>query len=311
MAFVYHRFSLFNLPNRPFETPQPVTPAGTLLLGTCGIGGIPQSDLTALATPVTVRLPGGGLYDVYGNEQTDMEPGRVSKRLVLLGDDNILDAALNDYRSYLGKKGLLWRQGEASDVRGVEEAHMVARLSGVRVMRDHSAYLELLVEFQLLGAHWDGGVNGSWLLDGGDDLDSSKTLDDGPTVTFTNTTTLLLPNAGNASISDLTLSLTAGGAGAPSVTFKVTDSSSAIDFFSEFWYFNAAASIPAGATLLVDCFKKKMSLDGSPAWEHFNFGPNHEIDEWIRVNPGGSYLTVLATGADQVLGVASYNDGWI
>jgi uncharacterized protein YaiE (UPF0345 family) len=255
------------------------TTFGALTLPTAA----PTQDVGAgsVDAPV-ISLPGGGVYDPYGNEIIPRKGQKVTVQGAFTGANVAAREALA-VAAYplLGTRGTLSRVPDATARTETIQARLID-LSFSRTA-DHNRHWPYSFTFLLLERCWSGAAESP-----------SVALDASPK-------NLACPNAGNVRVTNPVVTITAQTSTITSVTVAVTGVSS--------WTYTGG--IAAGESLVVDCGALTVENNGSDDYAHFALGAAHAIDDWLRIEPGGTTIRVTKTGGGATSTVAlSYKDGW-
>ena len=101
-----------------------------------------------------------------------------------------------------------------------------------------------------------------------------------------------LANAGDATATDITITITASTSAITRVDFLETTMSN--------WYknFRYDGSIAATKSLVIDCGAWSVQNDGSDDWDNFSFLSNHDVPEIFTVPGIGATIVATKTGGD-------------
>lgn len=221
-----------------------------------------------------------GGFDVYG---LGVAPVATPYPLTLRGivseeTDAGQRAALDGLRAKARVRGKLVRQADDDD----SEQWAWARLAVVAHRRVYNNR-----GYQILDFTWS--MESEWYSDRNDVI---ATMDGSPYV-------LTVENAGNRTINDAILTITADDANLTAVTITATNTELV-------W----TGTLLAGDSLVIDCGAKSIKNDGVNAYSGFSYGANHAIDDWLRI-AGETEITITYTGGgtDPTVTLA-FNDGW-
>lgn len=236
----------------------------------------PDQDIGSEDYVPTARpLPGGYWFNSLGTARS--RP--MARQLSLRGSYKAASAAalqtLHDaLMALVGKYDVLWMDC------GITQRWRYARLLQVRAPARPNIPLaqEYNMTFELYGRYWSGASQSSSHAKG----------------TFT------LPNAGDVPVTDAVLIWTPSGSS--STTFSVT-----VTGVSEISYTGTVAS---GQALQIDCGQKSVLAAGVNGYTIvFSLTANHTIDDWLRIEPGGTSIVVASNAAGGSFAY-NYSDAW-
>lgn len=229
-----------------------------------------------------IEVP-GGVYDPLGSDQAPRGASRLSARVLLLGANSAaVKTALDAWSAKVGIRGNLSRISDA----GFHQT-VTARLVEAKASRspENIRLLPLSLTWDVLSPVWSGTAHS----------DTTTLVSTSQAVT--------VANGGNARVTNPIITVMA--AATPITYVNVHNNTLGIN-----WYWNG--SLPAGSGLIVDCGALSVLIDGTTdAYAGFMLSTVHTIDEWMRLAPGNTALTVARTGgsADSTVNVA-FSDGW-
>ena len=278
---------------------------GNILLPTLNV--IHPQD-TGEAAAQMLNLPGGGAYDLDGNNQGFSGAYPLSVPCTIANrNEAILLSQYEQLRGLRGQRNRLYRRVYDGSLRWAW-ARMTG-LSGVRPYGNENRYkLDLTLNFVINGPIWYGITRiGYWNFDDGLYFDTALMFDDTDyVIDLTGAGTIINPvNLGNAPNSNVVFRYTAktSQTTALDVSMLFTDPIKVV-------HWGYAGIINVDSMLEIDCGAKTIKLDGVGDYGNFALDAAHNNNDWLPMYPGGSSITISGTGgADNQLKLI-YSDGW-
>lgn len=211
-----------------------------------------------------VAVPGGA-YDAAGADRVRRQAERIVVRGTwVAASAAALEAKIAALRALVGLRSKLWRSN------GAAQHWRYARLLQVEapVQAALGRWAEARLDFEALPGPWQGTAH-----------DLTVPMDGLPK-------TINMANGGNAPVSNVILTLTAGAVAITSVGIGMTGKS----------YFRWTGSLGAGKALVIDCGARSVRLAGVNAYAGFALGASHTIDDWLRLEPGSNPVIVGLSG---------------
>lgn len=245
----------------------------------------------------------GKLFDPLRADRAVIGKGQIDRQsLIHSTTEAVRVSEYKTLRGLLGVRGRLHRQqdGEATS------EWVVARLvqaTSRRSVKDYN-HCEIRMIFEKYSPYWrDQAPVGEWYLNDGEVLNDGLVLDSEET-TFTldvSPKTLAVTNDGNAILIGLKFHLVAGSANITAL--KIATDETEIDY---------TGTIAAGQGLLIDCGARSVLNNGSNDRANFSLGSGHIINEWFRLHPGESPVTITITGGSTDSTISfGYSHGWV
>lgn len=257
-----------------------ITRFGTVAIEPC----TPAQEIGVPAVAsATVRLPGGA-YDALGSEVAPRAIPysiRIRAEIVRSTQADMLSA----WRALLalhGKRATLYRTPDGGAANG---EWALARLVAVEAEREakHLLYLPFEATFEVWSPVWYGTAR-----------DVQAALNTSPK-------TVTCANNGNARIANPVITITAQGSSITQVKIGVSG-------VSELQW---AGTLAAGTSLVIDCGARSVKNNGADAYSGLTLTSNHQISDWLRLEPGDNSVVVTRTGGDGTSSVRfQYSDGW-
>lgn len=243
-------------------------------------------------------------FNPFGSHEAPDRPHRIIKQGELVYDTPAeLQIGIDAARALRGTENKLWARTYNDEVRWLWA--YCASVREERTSRNFN-FQPLVYAFDVAKAHWNGHQHLDWLLDDGHFLDDGLYLDDdGYTETMASSPhTITVTNGGNRAVTNAVLTITAGSANITALTIEATSVQG--DMQLE-W----AGVIAVGEALVIDCGAASVLNDGAADFQNFDLGAGHDIEEWLRIDPGDVGITVTFTGGstDSTIDVA-FADGW-
>lgn len=258
-----------------------------------------------------VALPGGGAFDALGSGRGNRGDYPLKHTgMILKADPASLEADYDALTAAWDTRNKLYRHSETGRVHWTW-----ARLIGLPIERrpqDVYRYrgyfaLDVTCEFRVFSPYWYGTYHGDGLdltdpgveaFDTGLALDYTGqdlyTLDTSPK-------TLAIPNAGNAPVINAILTLTA--AGSPITAVTITGGGADLTW---------TGTLAAGTALVIDAGARSVKNAGADAYGGLVFNAGHAVDEWLRIAPGGTSLTITRTGGDATSTLlTTFYEAWV
>lgn len=271
----------------------------------------PETDISTPEADIqTVFLPGGGIFDLWGEDQAEGKIVTIYKRFGIEAEtEGEVDTLFDSYRALVGKKDWLTRihlDGTTERVR--------ARCRVIRGLRrpGQAGYLPITIEFDQLEPAWHGTqYSDSWTLDSGEYLDTGLLLDAGADLQWSFTSGVLSENftlGGNAR--PLNVKVRINVQGNPMTTCTVTlrpqDSSQPVAK----WTFSG--SVNQTKDLIVDCGALTVKNDGVDAYDDFDFHADHGVDRWHNLIAGDCTVEATQTGgSDATTLTLTLSEAWV
>ena len=245
-----------------------------------------DANLAPAAAKARIVSAAAGAFDADGSGRSAQQfPHSLSIDAFVSEDDAAAQRVLLDaVRAAVGTRAYLYRR--ADDDETVQRAHCrLVNLTIDRSYKQRRAYQPIRMEFQQLEA-WAGTAT-SWVLDDGEVLDDGLTVDASDySVSLTSVPALqTIEVGGNLPVTDAILTVTAGSAALSNPAFTATD----VDLR---W----TGTIPIGQSLVIDCGAASVLLAGADAYSGLSLGAGHAIEEWLRLEPGSTPLTLNVSG---------------
>lgn len=227
-----------------------------------------------------VDLP-GGVYDARGSELGIRRASRLTASvLIVAASSAAVRTVLDQWLAKVGKRGTLIRADDAGN-----QQTITARLVSVQASRqaEHIRVLPMTLTFETTSPIWSGTAHAD-----------TTALDASPK-------TISVTNGGNARVTNPVLTITAAGSAITALTVGVAGVSE--------WTWSGTLAV--GKALVIDCGALAVRNDGADAYGGWARTPNHKVDDWLRIEPGGNSIVVTRTGG----GTAStcrvqFADGW-
>lgn len=270
---------------------------------------LPQYDFdidngTGPSQDGTIVLPGGGVYDPWGEEEAPRDKTIITHTGAVIEDSGAdLTDTVRALRAKRGDVGRLWRRW-VTDA-GSEVEWCQARLLAITGKKDRSEPFRQILNFAWVmeSPMWYGEHHGPWTLDSGIDLDSGYYLDSGSiTTTLTGSPqTVNITNGGNGRVEDAIITITAGSSAI--TTLSVTIAGRVAFTFN--------ASIPSGQALVINAGNWSVKKNGVDAWGNFTLSGTHYENSILPLLPGVNALVVVYSGGGTGSTIAlSFSDGW-
>lgn len=271
MPYKLHEFDSLAIPTR---------------LGSSGYHEISSGE----ASSPLLELPGGNVFDPWGTGQAPHKPTRLTASVILVeASAAAVKTTYDTWLAKVGKRGTLIRLGEDA---GATHQSCTARLLNVQCQRryDYRSWLPVTLEFETLTWPWTGAA-----------IDSTVTLDAAHQAPNTNT----IANAGNATVSDVTITITVPNGGTPITTASVILGSPTLAH----WHFTG--TIAANTSLIIDTGSRSVLNNGANAYASFALQSDHTYSDWFRLAAGNNTLIVTLTGGgvNSTIRIQA-NDGW-
>lgn len=258
----------------------------------------PRFSLDTVPAKNTIVKTIAGGFDTAGDGQADMDlPQPVTFRGVLYDRDlGLWRTAVDALRGESRKRARLWRRACDND----EVQWCYARFLSSRIDRDFQNPFEYDARLTFLQqTGWVGHDHRTWTLDDGEYLDTGLYLDD-EGYEFDIAGMFSVINGGNRATSNVVLTITAGSAHITALTIACGDAELTYD-----------AAILATESLVIDCGAQSILNDGDASYQNLDLTSNHEIEEWIRLEPGSNSMTVTKTGGGTGSTLlVEFEDGW-
>lgn len=246
-------------------------------------------------------LPGGGAYDAMGSEQWKRRATPISRDCSLVTDTAAeMRTRYNALRALCGQKVRLWRLWDSGELEWCW-----ARMGEITAMRPGNQLysLQMTLNFVMTSPCWYGLHYGEWLFTdppevwfGNGFVFGDTTL----TALIGSPITLVLPNGGNASVSNAVITVTAGTAAIQPVTISCGD--------CEFSYYGI---IGAGRSLVIDCGAWSVINDGVSDYANLVLTTSHRSDDLFRLAAGDNTVGVNNLGGGTGSTIAfKYSGGW-
>jgi hypothetical protein len=222
-----------------------------------------------------LRLPGGRSFD-WG--RVDPPPRTPAQDVILRGEWIAADAAAMETKaaalhSLIGRRSRLWRS--TGTLQQWKNARCVA-VSGELTPRERMHYATFELRFDLDAGPWN-----------------RETVSTPNYVLTTNPIDISAPNAGNAGVYAVTLTVTAAGSPITQIVVEHWIPVAVRGYTSWTW----TGSIPVGQSLVVNAGARSVKLNGVDAYGGMSFHSTlQKIDDWLWLIPGTNTLTLARTG---------------
>ncbi len=246
----------------------------------------PQEDVgTGDSKTQIIDLPNGLRFDPWGSDRAPLAKTTVTKACkILAATPTALDAAYKSYEALRGVRDYLVRlRGDGSQER------ILARCMQVQAQYEarHWQFLPVTFTFELEGPYWSGAAHNQVV-----------TLDAIPK-------TVVLVNNGNITVTDAVVRFDIG-AGIPTISLLKVGVSGVSE-----WQWTYNLGYPNADNLIVNCGTRSVLHAGINAYGGFSLTANHKIDDWLRLPPGSTTVTITRTGGNSTCTATfTYNDGW-
>jgi hypothetical protein len=257
-----------------------------------------------------LNLPGGGAYDVLGNEQSF--PGAYNYNIpctISNRNESTLLTQYNGLRQLVGRRDKLYRRVQANNSIHWAWARLNS-ITGVRKYGQENHYKQdLTLNFTIMSPIWYGIAHQeAWDFDAGYYLDTGLIFDESSeyTIDLTGGSGFYIYNNGNAQVNNLTIVYTAKGSDTTDLDILI----SSVDP-SQVSYIHYTGTIPADSELIIDCGARSVKLDGSDAYANFSLDSMHNTTEWFPLTPGAIYFGFDGAGGAANTAVFRYSDGWV
>ncbi|MCC6156137.1 MAG: phage tail family protein [Candidatus Hydrogenedentes bacterium] len=241
-----------------------------------------------------------GLFDNDGAGRSRQQfPHAIQYDCVVAEDTyNNNRGTLDALRAAVGTRSRLYRYG--LDDATIQSC--VARL----VSMPHSwpyeqrGYFKIALNFQQLGP-WQGSDHATWRFDNGYLFNAGLLFDPNTyKATLSSTPSQTVANGGNLPVDDVILSLT-------TTVNALTAASFSVAGYSLIY----TGTIAAGATLLIDCGAKAVTVNGVDSYRNLRLGPSHTAEQWFVLQPGNNTIVAGATGTlTGATWQVVFRDGW-
>jgi hypothetical protein len=267
----------------------------------------PQINLgTGQALSALVELPGGGVFDQYGDEDRPMRPMKFTKRAVIHDENrSTLQDLFDALKAYAGKKesiSLLSLDGD-EEYRWAEGS--VEVIDGPRRPGDmytQDVEINWLIDRPL----WHGALRAGWYFDDGYYLDDGLYFDESNSTTLdASPKTVTANNGGNATVEDAIITVTAGSA--PITALKIERQVSGTTYEE----LDFTGTIATGKALVIDVGAWSVLNDGVDAFNDLAMGSDHKSECLLKLLPGDNTIIVTITGGSTDSTIAfAYYDLW-
>lgn len=262
---------------------------------------------TAMTRDTLLALPGGHWFDSQGTEQAPRDNRMIDYECRFYDTSaTAVETTFNALKALRGTRDRLYRR--LSDD-SIQWAHV--RLMQVSSMREseNQLWLEITLSFLILSRTWNGQHHGDgWDFDDGEYFDTGLDLDEDTGDTFVLNSSpkkCTINNAGNASLRNLIITLTAGSTDITALTVQRLLAAVVVEGLG------FSGTIVAGTSLVIDCGARSVVNDGVDAYDDFNLGGSHTTEEWITVPPGDVGIRFTRTGGSSDSEVVfDFNDAY-
>jgi hypothetical protein len=252
-------------------------------------------DMSTLPSSLpSTTMYGGSEYDHLGSERALALATGVSLRGEFLATDaNDKTAQVLAWRARRGTRDRLVRTVDGTTAR----EWIWARLNRVVLSETPDTFLivPFALDFKLYGNWWNGRRRGGgWLLDSGVALDSGYSLDmsDVTPLTPNGLTTIVLPNAGNATVNNAIVTIT-NPAGGTAITNLVLTAGPDASTVKASWTF--AGTIAVNTSLVIDTGAQTVKNNGVAAYANFTWTAS-VIDDWLEMYVPSTTMKITLTG---------------
>ena len=248
-------------------------------------------------------LPGGGVYDVLGDDRWKRRSTPISKDCALVTDTAAdLRTQYNALRALCGKKARLWRLWDSG-----EGEWCWARMGEITAMRPGNQLysLQMTLNFVMTSPFWYGLRYGDdeWFF-----TDPPEMLfgigfvfgDTAPTAWTSLLQTLVLPNGGNAPVANAVITITAGTAAISLLAIASGD--------CNFLY---TGTVAIGQSLVIDTGAWSVKNNGAADYAHLTLPIGHRSDDLFRLAAGDNTVEIGRVGGGTGSTIAfKYSEGW-
>lgn len=271
-----------------------------------GAIALPTYNREASLAPVAARqrlvATVAGAFDGDGSGRSGQQfPHTLTLEAIVSEDTAAAQrSTLDAMRAAVGTRAYLYRR--ADDDSTVQRA--LCRLVGMtqdRAYEQRRAYQPFRLQFQQLGP-WLGAIySGPWTLDSGVYFDEGYVLD---TASLAVTLT-----SGSQSIS---LSHNGDYPTSGVVATIVVQSGilTAISIYGAGWFLGYSGVLVTGQTMIIDAAAESITINGIAAYQNLSFGASHVIEQWMRLEPGENYVTVVTAGSANTTVQFEYTETW-
>jgi len=241
-------------------------------------------------TPANIVLPGGGTFNVKGTDQALPSGHTIAVRgIYKTTSEALLQARIDDIRSWIGKRSRLWLVCADDTVRWRYARLLTAPLK--HLAQGYGRFQQLMeLTFELDDMLWYG-----------EDATATVTVLGTPQTTD-------VENEGDQVVRDITITVTAvlGDIDELDIDNARTGHVSKITF---------SGTIAEDDSLVIDLGEMTVKNDGVDAWNDLDRASGHTINELLRLAPGDNALTIdvhRTVGAEMVTNGAFATDinGW-
>lgn len=245
--------------------------------------------------------PRGGASDLLGDGRATRGGYEVKCSGKLQGSSAAdLQTQFDALRSYHGKRDRLWRMDDSGSM-----TWAWARLKQMDATRSAKRYRfvqEVDLTFFVFSPLWYSFPQGQWYLDDGYKFDDGLYLDDIIRYPLTSTATVItIHNSGTGDATTLKLLITAGAVSLSSIRIQTNNGTDLT------W----TGTLAAGKQLAIDFDEMTIHNDGVDAYAGLALGSGHTLDDWLRLAPGDTTMTLTRTGGSDSSAEISYYEGWI
>lgn len=245
-----------------------------------------EASLAPVAPDLRIVATAAGAFDADGSGRSAQQfPHSLTVEAIV--SETTVGAqrtALDALRAAVGTRAYLYRR--ADDDSSVQRAQCrLASMTQERSYEQRRAYQPVRLQFQQLEA-WQGAAT-AWTLDDGEVLDDGLDFDASAYYASLSASpaSQVIANGGNLPVLDAVLTVTAGSAALSNPIFTATG----VDLR---W----TGTIPAGDALVIDCGAASVLLAGADAYSGLGFGAGHAVEQWLRLEPGNTTLTLTVSG---------------
>lgn len=269
------------------------------------IGSPRHTASTVQSQQRMIKTLGGGVYDASGSLRAEpVLPFTLTYDCKAVGATQAaLRSTLDDLRALRGVEARLYRKSLDAASRQWATARLMSVDYDTEARHSHGLFQPLTMTF-LVTTLWRGALHGApWYLNTGKYLNTGLFLNMADRYALSATTsTLTITNGGNTHTDDVVLTLEAGSS--PVTGLTVTMGSCRLVY---------SGTVAATKALVIDCSPMRLSVlnNGVADWTHFDLGPSHASEAWLRLATGSNSMVVTRTGggSDTYLTVA-FSDAW-
>lgn len=197
-------------------------------------------------------------------------------RVTALSAAHELQARIDFLKSRIGQRGRLWRKSLTNGVRTWKQCRLLD-VKHIAKVDDAMAVAEVETEWETADVGWRSAQ-------------SSIVQGSGTNIS------LAVANAGNVPMDDAVISIARETGTVTQVT--ITAAGIALRW---------TGSLGAGQTLVIDCERQTVRVNGVDAYAGFSLLPSHSANGWLPLRTGMTAVSVAALGGDVTASVEHYN----